>query len=160
MRLPVEWLVERYKDHIFSVSFNICKNPQDAEDIVQETFLRYMKTDKEFNDEEHIKAWLIRVAINQSKNMILSFWRRNRMDLMDYMQELDFETQEDSRIFEAVMKLPGKYRIVLHLFYYEDYGIKEISRILKLKENTIKSQLARGRKLLKEELQEAWNEDE
>lgn len=160
MRMPIELLVKRYKDNLFSVAFNICKNAQDAEDIVQETYLKYIKSEQEFENEQHIKAWLLRVAINQSKNMMLSFWKRNYVAFQDYMQELSFETQEDSLLFEAVMSLPRKYRIVLHLFYYEDYSVGEISEILHINENTIKSQLARGRKLLKEKMKEAWNEDE
>ena len=160
MRLSVEYLAEKYRDNLFSVAFNVCKNAQDSEDIVQETFLRYYKSHKEFENEEHIKAWLMRVAINQAKDMILSFWNRNRIPFEEYMLELPFETEEDSRIFSAVMNLPRKYRIVLHLFYYEDYDIKTISKLTGSKENTIKSRLARGRKLLKDELKEAWNEDE
>lgn len=160
MRLSVEYLAEKYRDNLFSVAFNVCKNAQDSEDIVQETFLRYYKSHKEFECEEHIKAWLMRVAINQAKDMILSFWSRNRIPFEEYMLELPFETEEDSRIFSAVMSLPRKYRIVLHLFYYEDYDIKAISNLTGVKENTVKSRLARGRKLLKDELKEAWNEDE
>ena len=76
------------------------------------------------------------------------------------MNELPFEEPEDSRLFEAVMRLPDKYRIVVHLFYYEDYTIAEIAQILKRREGTVKSQLNRGRKLLKTMLMEEWNDDE
>lgn len=76
------------------------------------------------------------------------------------MNELTFEEPEDSRLFEAVMRLPDKYRIVIHLFYYEDYTIAEIAQILKRREGTVKSQLNRGRKLLKTMLMEEWNDDE
>ena len=76
------------------------------------------------------------------------------------MNELTFEAPEDSRLFEAVMRLPDKYRIVIHLFYYEDYTIAEIAQILKRREGTVKSQLNRGRKLLKTMLMEEWNDDE
>lgn len=151
---------KKYKDNLFSAAFSICKNAQDAEDIVQETYLKYLKSEQDFESEQHIKAWLLRVTINQAKNIVLSFWKRNRITFQEYIQELPFETQEDSQVFDTVMSLPRKYRVVLHLFYFEDYSISEISEILQVKENTVKSQLARGRKLLKEKLKEAWNEDE
>lgn len=160
MRVPIELLVKKYKDNLFSAAFSICKNAQDAEDIVQETYLKYLKSKQDFESEQHIKAWLLRVTINQAKNIVLSFWKRNRITFQEYIQELPFETQEDSQVFDTVMSLPRKYRVVLHLFYFEDYSIREISEILQVKENTVKSQLARGRKLLKEKLKEAWNEDE
>ena len=76
------------------------------------------------------------------------------------MNELPFEEPEDNRLFEAVMRLPDKYRIVVHLFYYEDYTIAEIAQILKRREGTVKSQLNRGRKLLKTILMEEWEDDE
>lgn len=76
------------------------------------------------------------------------------------MNELPFEEPEDSRLFEAVMRLPDKYRIVIHLFYYEDYAIAEIAQILNRREGTVKSQLNRGRKLLKTMLMEEWDDDE
>ena len=160
MRVPIELLVKKYKDNLFSAAFRICKNAQDAEDIVQETYLKYLKSEQDFESEQHIKAWLLRVTINQAKNIVLSFWKRNGITFQEYIQELPFETQEDSQVFDTVMSLPRKYRVVLHLFYFEDYSISEISEILQVKENTVKSQLARGRKLLKEKLKEAWNEDE
>ena len=76
------------------------------------------------------------------------------------MDELAFEAPEDNRLFEAVMRLPQKYRVVIHLFYYEEYSIREIAEILRYREGTIKSQLSRGRKLLKNMLMEEWNDDE
>ena len=136
------------------------KNHVDAEDITQDTFLKYIKSNREFESEEHIKAWLLRVAINQSKNMMLSFWKRNQVSFEEYIAELSFENEEDHLVFETVMQLPKKYRIVLHLYYYEDYSIKEMAGILETNENTVKTRLARGRKLLREQLKEAWNENE
>ena len=82
------------------------------------------------------------------------------MSLEDYMETLSFETPESGELFEAAMNLPEKYRIVIHLFYYEDYSIHEIAGILKLSENNVKVRLSRGRSLLKEKLQEKWENDE
>ena len=152
MRIGTEILMEKYKDHLFAAAFNICKNAADADDVVQDTFLQYHTTDKQFESEQHIRAWLIRVAINKAKNINMSFWRRSGMPLEEYIETLTFETPEAETLFEEVMKLPEKYRIVIHLFYYEELSIAEIAEVLKKKQNTIKSQLARGRELLKEKL--------
>lgn len=160
MRLDTEYLVQRYKDDLYAAAFSIVKSREDAEDIAQETFLRYWNSDKQFESEAHIKAWLLRVAINRAKNAVLSYWWRNRVSYEDYMAELTFETEEDRRVLDAILSLPQKYRIVLHLYYYEDYSVKEIADILSTKENTVKTRLSRGRQLLKTTLTEAWNENE
>ena len=160
MRLSVEETFRKYGDRIFSAAFSVCRNKADADDVVQETLIRYFSLDKEFESEEHLKAWLLRVAINRAKDITSSFWRRNTVAWEDYMEELAFEEPEDSRLFEAVMNLPEKYRAVIHLFYYEDYAVEEIASILRRPAGTIKSQLNRGRTLLKTMLQEEWNDDQ
>ena len=160
MRIETRVIMEKYKDNIFSIAFNVCKNAADADDIVQETLIQYHTSNKQFDSEQHIRAWLIRVAINKAKNINMSFWRRISVPLEDYIDVLAFETPEAKGLFEEVMKLPEKYRIVINLFYYEDYTIKEIAGILKMSENNVKVRLTRGRKLLKKELQEEWNDDD
>lgn len=160
MRRSVQELFEKYQDNLYIIAFNVCKNAEDAKDVVQDTFIQYYSAKKEFDDEQHIRAWLIRVAINKAKNMNNTFWRRNKMSLEDYMETLAFETPESEELFETVMHLPEKYRIVIHLFYYEDYSVHEIADILKLSESNVKVRLSRGRLLLKEKLQEGWENDE
>ena len=160
MRQEVQELVALYQDSLFAVAFNLCKNAQDAEDVVQDTFIRYYTLKKEFDSKEHIRAWLIRVAINRAKNVSRTFWRRNRISLQDYMETLTFETEESENLFETVMKLPEKYRIVIHLFYYEDYSFGEIAGILNLSESNVKVRLSRGRTLLRDALKEEWKDDE
>lgn len=160
MREEITLLIERYQDHLFAAAFNICKNAADANDIVQETFLQYYTTDKQFETEQHIKAWLIRVAINKAKNITLSFWKRKSVSMEDYINTLTFETPEDGTLFEEVMKLPEKYRIIIHLFYYEDYSIREIANILKISEANVKVRLNRGRTLLKKTLKGDWIDDD
>lgn len=155
MRISTEDVMETYKDHIFAAAFNICKNAADADDIVQETMLAYHISDKEFEDAEHIRAWVLRVAINKAKNINHSFWRRNKVPLEEYMETLCFPEQEAEQLFEEVMHLPEKYRIVLHLFYYEDYSVKEIAGILRQSESNIKVRLSRGRRMLAN----VWKED-
>jgi len=159
MRQTVQELATLYQRNLFTMAFNICKNAQDAEDIVQDTFVQYYTTKKEFESEQHIRAWLMRVAVNKAKNVTRTFWRRNKVSIEDYMETLIFETPEAENLFETVMHLPEKYRIVIHLYYYEDYAVREIADILKLSESNVKIRLSRGRALLKEALKEEWDDD-
>lgn len=160
MRQPVEILIEKYKNNIYAIAFNICKNSEDAEDVVQDTFIQYMSAKKDFETEEHIRAWLIRVAINKAKNKNANFFRKKVEPLEDYMETLSFETTKSSDLFEAVITLPEKYRIIIHLFYYEDYSVNEIANIQKISVSNVKTRLSRGRMLLKEKLKEEWDYDE
>ena len=160
MRMETRVIMDKYKDNLFSAAFNVCKNAADADDIVQETLIQYHESNKQFDNEQHIRAWLIRVAINKAKNINMSFWRRSSVPLEDYIDTLTFETPEAKGLFEEVMMLPEKYRIVIHLFYYEDYTIKEIAGILRMGESNVKVRLNRGRKLLKKKLQGEWNVDD
>lgn len=160
MRESVELLIDKYKNNLFVIAFNVCKNVQDAEDVVQDTFIQYITLKKDYETEQHIRAWLIRVAINKAKNKNNIFFKRNTISLEDYKESLTFESTETSDLFETVMGLPEKYRVIIHLFYYEDYSVKEISGILKLSESNVKVRLSRGRMLLKNTLQEVWEDDE
>ena len=159
MRQSVQELFEKYQDNLYIIAFNVCKNAEDAKDVVQDTFIQYYSAKKEFDNEQHIRAWLIRVAINKAKNVNSNFWRKNKMSLEDYMETLVFDTPQSEELFETVMHLPEKYRIVIHLFYYEDYSVHEIASILKLSESNVKVRLSRARTLLKEKLQEEWDND-
>lgn len=156
----IQELIERYRNNLFAVAFNVCGNAEDAEDVVQDTFLQLYKSKKDFESEQYIRAWLIRVAINKAKNINRTFWRRNKLSLDNYIETLTFETPESENLFETVMKLPEKYRIVIHLFYYEDYNIREIADILKISESNVKVRLSRARTLLKNSLMEEWEDDE
>lgn len=159
MKPPTEEIFQAHGDRLFSIAYTVCQNREDAEDVMQDTLLRYSCAKKEFESGEHIKAWLIRVAINRARDVRSSFWRRNQTGWEEEMAALPFEEPEDSRLFEAVMGLPEKYRTVIHLFYYEDYDIREIARLLRCPGGTVKSRLSRGRTLLKEILKEDWNND-
>ena len=160
MRLPVQDLMNMYKNNVYAAAFSICKNASDAEDVVQDTFLQYYMTHINFDNEQHIRAWLLRVAINKAKNIQSSFWHRNGMPLDDFIETLSFETPKTKELFEEVMKLPEKYRVVVHLFYYEDYSIKEIAKILRTTESNIKVRLSRGRVKLKDALKEGWEDEQ
>ena len=160
MRIKTETAAEKYRDRLFAAAFHICRNAADADDVVQETLLRYHKTDMEFASEEHLKAWLLRVAINQAKNVNRSFFRHRIVPLEDYMETLTFDSGDSENLFLEVMRLPEKYRIVIHLYYYEEYSVRQISQILGITDSNTKIRLARGRAMLKEKLQEEWDENE
>ena len=160
MRLLVEMLVERYHQNLFAVAFNVCKNREDAEEVVQDAFIQYHLKRLDFQSEEHIRAWLIRVTINKAKNAARTFWWRHRTSLEETMAALTFDDQESERLFEAVIALPQKYRIVVHLFYYEDYSVHEMAELLSLSESNVKTRLSRARAMLRDTLKEVWSDDE
>lgn len=159
MQLSLRQAMELYETSVFRAAFYICKNRQDAEDVCQETFLAYYRADPDLDSEDHLKAWLLRTGINKARNTVRTFWRRNRENLDDYADAIAAAPREESDLLREVLRLPEKCRVIIHLFYYEDYSIKEIAELLGLSENTVKSQLHRGRTLLKERLQEGWNND-
>ena len=159
MRMETQALAEVYRDRLFAAAFQVCGNAADADDAAQEALLRYHTSEKQFESEQHIRAWLLRVAINCAKNVSRSFWRRNTVPLEDYMDSLEFDSGESREIFREVMALPEKYRLVIHLYYYEDYSVAEIGRILGLTESNVKVRLSRGRQLLKKALQEVWDDE-
>lgn len=160
MKPFVEELIEKYRNNLYTAAFSICRNAQDAEDVVQDTFIQYWAQKKEFESEQHIRAWLIRVAINKAKNKTNAFFRKNTLPLEDYIETLTFESAESLELFEAVMKLPEKYRIVIHLFYYEDYSVNEIADILRITSGNVKVRLSRGRLQLRSIVKEVWEDDE
>lgn len=160
-----------YMDMVLRIAINYCKEFSDAEDITQDVFLKLYETGTDFADDEHVKRWLIRVAVNDCKNYLASAWRR-RMQPMEFQKiELALEAAgadaqgtregdtEADALFEAVTSLPEKYRSVVHLYYYEDYPVKEIARILQKKETTIQTRLMRARKMLKKQLKGAWQDE-
>lgn len=139
-------------DGVYRLALARTGHVQDAEDVTQNTFLRCaeaMEKGLKFESQEHCKAWLFRVAINQSKNLFSSAWFRHRAALTE---EITFSREEYSEIYYAVQSLPEKYRTVIHLYYYEGYSVKEIGKLLKKKENTVKSLLKRGRERLRKEV--------
>lgn len=149
-----EAVVEMYGDMVYKIALSQMKKKEDAEDVFQEVFLNYMNCKKEFLSQEHEKAYIIRMAVNCCKKHFTSAWFRHRADLTD-LTEIAVEAsmnEEEKELYEEVLKLPSKYKLVIHLFYYEEMTIAEITQVLHIKENTVKSQLMRGRKMLKEAL--------
>lgn len=144
----------KYKNTVYSVIFNYVKNNEDANDLQQEVFIRLLKSDTDFEDDEHMKAWLIRVASNLSKNLLRD---NSRISNSPLPEEIAYSLKEDNGIFEYVLELPEKYRIPIHLHYYEEYSTREIAQVLEIPEATVRIRLKRGREKLKKVLQkEDW----
>lgn len=156
--ISTQELLEKYSDMVYRLAYARTGNVYDAQDITQEVFLKYIKADKEFHDEEHRKAWLLTVAANTGNSMMKSAWFRHRADFEEagsedyYMPQMPFE---GGSVTDAVKELPEKYRIVIHLFYYEELSVKEISTILKMTQSNVKSRLSRARQMLREMLKGA-----
>lgn len=135
----------KYSDMVYRLAFARVKNKYDADDILQEVFLRFMKQKSKLNNEEHTKALLIRITINCTKSLFTSSsFKRNQV--LDENLSVDMPEMDT---LDAVLRLPRKYRTVIHLHYYCGYKIEEISEILHTKPSTVKSQLLRARQKLK-----------
>lgn len=160
-RLEYIRIVDTYANTAYRIAYSYCKNKSDAEDVVQNVFLKLLQSDVQFQDEEHIRKWLIKVTANHTKNLCKSFWKKKIIPLEDFdvTPQYQFKTKETSELYGAVMELPYKYRIVVHLYYYEDYSVKEIAKILNIKETTVQTQLMRARKKLKIKLKEVWQNE-
>ncbi len=144
--------IEKYADTVRRICFLHLRNVHDVEDVFQEVFLKYILHDASFESEEHEKAWLIRVAINASKDILKSFFRKKTVPLDELLEKPAAIQERHQDVLEAVLHLPEKYRAVVYLFYYEGYSALEIASILKKKENTVYTWLSRARAQLKEEL--------
>ena len=147
-------LTRRYIDTVFRVALNYLRSPADAEDVTQTVFEKLLREKKVFENEEHIRAWLIRVAVNECKKLLRSPWRKVE-PLEDYLTAVAFDNPAHSDLYRAVMELPKKYRMAIYLHYYEGYSTQEIASLLRIQKNTVCSHLKRGRELLKLQLQEA-----
>ena len=142
----VEEIVKRNEDKLFRTAIAIMGGKADAEDIVQDVFVKLFEKQPHFESMEHETAWLIRVAVNQCKSRLRSHWWKKNVPLLDIYPA---QTSEQQNIMETVLSLPIKYRIVIHLFYYEGYSTKEIAKITEQKESTAREQLTRARRMLK-----------
>ena len=148
--------IERYSDTIQRLCMVHLKNDADTEDIFQTVFLKYVLSSVSFENDEHEKAWFIRVTINACKDLLKSFFRSHTVSL-DNVMEQSAELPPDYRdVWEAVFSLPQKYRDVVYLHYFEDYTAPQISRILGKNVNTIYTLLTRSKQMLKEKLGGAY----
>ena len=173
--------IDEYGDMLFKLSYVRLQNRQDAEDVVQEVFYQYLKKPQSFQGPEHEKAWFLKVTLNACRKVWRSAWKRHQnawqqevfgqegggpgcpaegaaADSLAGGPEESYVRHEEKRcLLEAVLSLPEKYRDVIHLFYYEELSVKEISRITGRGESTVTSQLTRGRELLRKSLKEEYD---
>ena len=144
----VETIIHTYGNMLFRLCLVMLGNASDAEDVIQETMIKYLQKKPAFNDVEHEKAWFITVAANKCKDL-LRFQARHSMIDIEQIQEFA-EDKSDSGILEALMTLPEKYRIVLTLYYVEEYRITDIARIIGKTPSAVKMRLQKGRSLLEQ----------
>ena len=153
MEESADWVVDTYAAMVYRLAVAQMHARSDADDVFQEVFLRYARKTPAFETEEHRKAWLLRVTVNCCRRAQTSPWRKRTEPLTETLPFYDAE--DDGGFFELLRLLPGKYRAVIHLFYYEGYSAEEIGGILDRKPATVRSQLARGREYLRRELKGA-----
>jgi len=144
-------IILKYRDTVFRVALGYVKNTHDSDDIAQNVFIKLYRYDKDFVTEDALKAWLIRVAINEAKDLLKSAWAHNRGDLDESLAAPDYD--DDIGVYDYVKNLKPKYRTVIYLHYYEGYSTKEISKLLKMPQSTVTTQLNRARKQLKEDIE-------
>ena len=144
----IETVIHTYGNTLYRLCFVMLGNESDAEDAVQETFIRYIEKAPQFENSDHEKAWLITVATNQCRD-ILRFQKRHPQIDPEYLQGLS-SSSSDSGILEALMALPEKFRLVLTLYYVEEYPMEDIARIIGRTPSAVKMRLRKGRKLLEE----------
>jgi len=144
----IERVIRIHGDRLFRMCAVMLGNADDAEDAVQETVIRYFQKAPQFENEEHEKAWLLRVASNRCRDM-LRFRSRHPQTDIDSLYDLAAE-QPACDILDALMTLPEKFRLVMLLYYVEEYGVGEIAQIIRKTPSAVKMRLHKGRKLLGE----------
>lgn len=159
----VKHVIDKYGNSVYRLCYYMLQNDQDAQDVLQETLIRFLEKAPDFSSSEHEKAWLLRVANNICIDS-LRFRRKER-----FLDENDLEWLENQftdyggisnsrEVIQFVFSLKEKYRNVIYLYYYEEYQIKEIAAIMKISEAAVRKRLERGREFLKKCLQEEYYE--
>lgn len=152
-------IVDEHADMVYRIALNQMQNPHDADDVLQNVFIKlYTKAPDDLAG-EHLKRWLIRVTVNECKSIWRRPWRKHVAleDIREEQAVLLERPYED--LYEAVAELPESCRVVVHLHYFEGYQTAEIAEILQVKEPTVRTRLSRARNYLKDKLQEAWKDD-
>lgn len=152
-KITAQSAIDRYADMVYRLALTQMKNRTDADDLFQEVFVRLVSHIQELESWEHVKAWLIRVTINCAKKHYGQYWNKN-VDYMDEPERLSDQTEsyeipEEHPVRAAVRKLPPKYRLIVHLYYYEELSVAEIAGLTKQRESTVKSQMHRAREMLR-----------
>ena len=140
--------VERYRDVVYRVAYGYLRSQADADDVTQNVFVKLYRSKTEFTDDEHLKSWLVRVAINECKSLFVLPWRKEE-DIEEYENQLPME-EPDREVFQAVMGLQKKYRIPVILYYYLGYSTDEVARLMGIPPATARTRLARARAQLRD----------
>jgi len=155
-----EHYVRLYRRNVFAAALCLVRNEYDADDITQETFMRLYKYSGTFNDDEHVKAWLIRCAVNRGKTLLGSRWHKFSQPLEAAAELTHTDSyNEDSQILRLTGKLNRNNRITLHMYYYEGYTTEQIAGILGISTNAVISRLSRARRQLKKLITDERNDD-
>ena len=149
-----ERLVEAYGDAVYRLAYARTGSREDAEDVTQETFLRLVRAQPKLRDEEHCRAWLLRVAMNCAADLHRSAWRKRTRPLEEAERLSAPEEEAENGVAEAVLALPERYRAVVHLYYYEELSVAEIAAILGKREGTVNTRLCRARAMLRTALED------
>ena len=149
----------RYQNMVYRTALHALGSPQDADDAVQEVFLRLFRCGEAFDGEEHLRRWLLRVTVNCCRDTLKSPWRKRRTSWEEIPEIPVFDRPEQAALYREVMALPEKYRTVLNLFYYEELSVREIGELLGVGDSTVTTRLARARRRLKERLGEDWQDE-
>lgn len=147
-----------YGDTVYRVAYHALGNPSDAEDVMQTVLLRLYEYKKDFESEEHMKHWLLRVAVNESRKVLRSFWRRASVPLEEWRDTAAPEDPARAEVLEAVMALEPKYRLAVYLYYYEGLSVAEAAAVLRANVSTVQTWLLRARARLRKELTEEKEE--
>ncbi len=146
----IDYVISSYSDLVYKLAYAQTKNKSDADDVYQEVFLRYIKKSPDFSSAEHEKAWFIRVTLNCCKKLWNApFWKHT----VPLEEDIPFVPEEVGWLKPLVDQLPKAYRVVVHLYYYEDLSTAQISQLLNRKESTVRVQLMRSRELLRDVLE-------
>ena len=137
-----------YGDTIFRVAFHALNDHAEAEDVMQTVLLKLYEHKKQFENEEHLKHWLLRVAVNESRKILRSAWRRRTVPLEGWDGAAE-DVESNSDVLDAVMALEAKYRLPVYLYYYEGCSVKEVAKILRSNPSTIQTRLQRARERLR-----------
>lgn len=172
----LERVVRDYKDTIWQIAVSITHNQHDAEDVFQDVFVRLVESIEKIHSEEHLRAWLIRVTVNRCYSWSKTAWKKRvssyeklheeigdylepaRCDDYDGIQNSDFDPEmaqslRGEKVFEVLQKMSKDNRIAVYLMYWENLSVKEIARLLKITESTVKTRLSRARKEIRESVE-------
>lgn len=147
-------IYEKYVDTVYRIAVMMLKNIEEAQDVTQTVFMKLITSEKQFEKDEHMKAWLIVVTQNTCKNLLKGWWWAKKTDSSAAFEEAYTLDSTESELWDMLLALPEKLRLPLYLHYYEGYKTEEIASILQIKHATVRTRLWNARKKLKILLEE------